>query len=333
MPWYKTGTVSVVQNSNAVIGTNTAFIANSRVGDAFRGPDGGWYEVTNIASDTALSISPNYQGATNGAGVYALAPMEGYVKDSADALRALVNQFGAKLAALGTTGNYDILPLTKGGTGLVVNTSAELLAALGAMPVAGGAYTPTFISLRVVAGAAPSGGGGFFGWNETGNGSGMSGAMSFTCNQGGGAGGFSWRSVNAGNTAGGPFMTLSYGGVLNVPAGLQLGGVNVVESGSNVNGNWVRFADGTQFCTFTVGATTATTAQGNGWMSAASVWTFPAAFLTGSEPVFWGMPNTGNGVITQNAPPTPTSVSWSRMSFYNDPTGRGSRLCVTGRWR
>jgi hypothetical protein len=118
MPWYKSGTVSVTQNSNAVIGTGTAFITNSRVGDAFRGPDGAWYEVTNIASDTALSISPNYQGATNAAGVYALAPMQGYVKDSADALRVLVNQYGAKLAALGTTGNYDILPASKGGTGI-----------------------------------------------------------------------------------------------------------------------------------------------------------------------------------------------------------------------
>ena len=118
MPWYKAGTVSVVLNSNAVIGTGTAFIANSRVGDAFRGPDGGWYEVTNIASDTALSISPNYQGATNAAGTYALAPMQGYVKDSADTLRALVNLYGAKLAALGTTGNYDILPPSKGGTGI-----------------------------------------------------------------------------------------------------------------------------------------------------------------------------------------------------------------------
>jgi hypothetical protein len=117
MPWYKSGTVSVTQNSNAVIGTGTAFIANSRVGDAFRGPDGGWYEVTNIASDTALSISPNYLGASNATGAYALAPMQGYVKDSADALRALVNTYGSKLAALGTTGNYEILPVEKGGTG------------------------------------------------------------------------------------------------------------------------------------------------------------------------------------------------------------------------
>jgi len=116
MPWYKAGTVSVTLNSNAVIGAGTAFIANSRVGDAFRGPDGGWYEVTNISSDTAMSISPNYQGATNATGIYALAPMQGYVKDSADALRSLVNTYGVKLAALGTTGNYDVLPVTKGGT-------------------------------------------------------------------------------------------------------------------------------------------------------------------------------------------------------------------------
>lgn len=70
--------------SNAVIGTGTAFIANSRVGDGFRGPDGGWYEVTNIASDTALSIAPPYGDPS----AYALAPLQGYVKDSADALRA-----------------------------------------------------------------------------------------------------------------------------------------------------------------------------------------------------------------------------------------------------
>jgi hypothetical protein len=103
MPWYKAGTVSVTQNSNAVIGTGTSFFVNGRVGDGFRGPDGGWYEVINIISDTALAISPPYQGATAAAGGYALAPLQGYVKDSADALRALVNQYGGVLAVLGVT--------------------------------------------------------------------------------------------------------------------------------------------------------------------------------------------------------------------------------------
>jgi hypothetical protein len=104
MPWYKAGTVSVVQNSNAVTGVETSFIANSRVGDAFLGPDGHWYEVTNIAGDTVMAISPNYLGASTVDGTYAIAPIQGYVKDSADALRALVVQFGSTLAVLGVSG-------------------------------------------------------------------------------------------------------------------------------------------------------------------------------------------------------------------------------------
>jgi hypothetical protein len=107
MPWYKTGTVAVTLNSNAVIGTGTAFIANSRVGDAFRGPDGGWYEVTNIASDTAMSISPPYRGATT-TGSYAITPVQGYPKTLTDAFNNLYNQFGTKLAAMGTASAVDI---------------------------------------------------------------------------------------------------------------------------------------------------------------------------------------------------------------------------------
>lgn len=100
MTWSKSGTVSVVQNSNAVIGTGTAFLASGHVGDAFIGPDGGLYEVTNIASDTAMSISPNYRGATNSAGSYALAPMQGYNKATADALREASLQVGDALGGL-----------------------------------------------------------------------------------------------------------------------------------------------------------------------------------------------------------------------------------------
>ncbi|KTB99812.1 tail fiber domain-containing protein [Pseudomonas syringae] len=207
MPWYKTGTVSVTQNSNAVIGSGTAFIANSRVGDGFRGPDGGWYEVTNIASDTAMSISPNYQGATNGAGGYALAPLQGYVKESADRLRALVLQYGEKLAALGTTGNYDILPIAKGGTGATDGVSA--LTNLG---MKAGAYDALIKSVGFR--GAPVGynvQGLYMGWNGNGD-----GGANYICNRGGGLGGHAWWSVNSDNTAAGPVMTYSYSGVLTV---------------------------------------------------------------------------------------------------------------------
>ena len=95
MGWYKAGTVSVTAGSNAVIGSGTSFIANARVGDAFRGPDGRWYEISNIASDTALSIAPNYQGTTAAGGGYSLAPFQGYLKDSADQLRAATKVIAA----------------------------------------------------------------------------------------------------------------------------------------------------------------------------------------------------------------------------------------------
>lgn len=100
MSWYKQGLVSVTQNSNAVIGAGTAFIANGRVGDAWIGPDSGLYEVTNIASDTALSISPPYKGSTVAGGTYALAPMQGYLKDTADALRQASLEVGGALDGL-----------------------------------------------------------------------------------------------------------------------------------------------------------------------------------------------------------------------------------------
>ncbi|WP_240997236.1 phage tail protein [Pseudomonas viridiflava] len=271
MPWYKSGTVAVTQNSSAVIGSGTAFIANSRVGDAFRGPDGGWYEITNIASDTAMSISPNYQGATNGAGGYALAPLQGYVKESADRLRALILQYGDKLAALGTTGNYDILPLTKGGTGR--SDGRALFSEVGVQQAAALFGTQ----------------GMYFGWNAS-----QSGEGHFVVNRGGGQGGFTWRSVNAANSATGPTMSYSYDGLLAVPSlttsspiavasggtggntpaaarlGLQLsnsatmpavGTVGqssgtptgaIIERGSNSSGEYTRYADGTQICTFKI---------------------------------------------------------------------------------
>lgn len=252
MPWYRPGTVSVTQNSNAVIGTGTAFIANSRVGDAFIGPDGRVYEVTNAASNTAISISPNYVGATTGAGTYAIAPMQGYVKDSADALRAYVNQFGAQLAALRTTGNYDVLPLSKGGTGVAVGSNADLLFSIGAMPSAtampsvGGAFSPSFNTVRVISPAGAGAGlGNHLGWNEPG---GLSGASSFVNNKGSGVGGFSFRSVNQDNTVGGPTTTITYEGLLDVPLGIRIGGVSVLERGSNANGNFLKLSDGTLIC-------------------------------------------------------------------------------------
>jgi len=136
MPWYRSGTVAVTSGGTTVTGTGTAFAANARVGDAFQGPDGRWYEVSNIASTTVLSILPAYQGTTASGGVYALAPMQGYVKESADRLRQLVDQWGATLAGLGTVSVENVVPVAKGGTGGTTQPLARAGLGLGAAAVA-----------------------------------------------------------------------------------------------------------------------------------------------------------------------------------------------------
>lgn len=95
MAWYKTGTVSVTINTTSVTGTGTKFATNARVGDGFRGPDGQWYEIVNITSETVIAIYPSYKGATvSGSANYTIAPLQGYNKETADRLRAITDSFG-----------------------------------------------------------------------------------------------------------------------------------------------------------------------------------------------------------------------------------------------
>lgn len=92
MAWYKTGNVSVVNGETSITGSDTKFASNSRVGDGFRGPDGQWYEIVNIASETVLGIYPGYRGTTTANSTdYMIAPLQGYNKESADRLRAITD--------------------------------------------------------------------------------------------------------------------------------------------------------------------------------------------------------------------------------------------------
>lgn len=118
MPWLRGGTVVVTNGSTTVVGTNADFAANSKVGDAFIGPDGFNYEIGNVASATVISIIPAYKGPTASGVAYAIMPVQGYPKALADAFNNINLQWGVKLAALGSTGNYETLPVAKGGTGL-----------------------------------------------------------------------------------------------------------------------------------------------------------------------------------------------------------------------
>lgn len=227
MPWYKTGTVSVTQNSNAVIGTGTAFIANSRVGDGFRGPDGRWYEVTNIASNTALSISPNYEGPTAAGGFYSIMPVQGYQKDLSDRVREILNDYGEKLAALGTTGNYDILPPSKGGTGITdlsvfiegLLSDADAPAARSTLSAAKSGANDDITSLTSLTTALSVGQGGTGGSTP---------AL--------GRAGLELKSA----------ATADILGTASQSSGIPTG--SLMERGSNSAGEYAKFADGTLIC-------------------------------------------------------------------------------------
>lgn len=123
MAWYKTGTISVINGQTSVTGTGTKFATNARVGDGFNGPDGNWYEVTNITSETVLAIFPAYQGTTNNSSSnYMIAPLQGYNKESADRLRAITDTLTVVTSVAGKVGE---VVLNKSDVGLnnVDNTS------------------------------------------------------------------------------------------------------------------------------------------------------------------------------------------------------------------
>jgi hypothetical protein len=64
------GTVSISSNTNSVTGTNTRFTQQVRAGDkvVIRGMT---HYVTQVSSNTAMTVTPDYRGSTNAAGVKA----------------------------------------------------------------------------------------------------------------------------------------------------------------------------------------------------------------------------------------------------------------------
>jgi hypothetical protein len=123
MAWYGVGTVTATNNSGTITGAGTAFISNIRVGDGITlAGSTSLHEVTNIVSETQLTVSPVYGGTTGASKTYAVVPVQGYVQGLADQVKNLVLTFGnvaanASVNALMTvTGAADRLPYFTSGT-------------------------------------------------------------------------------------------------------------------------------------------------------------------------------------------------------------------------
>jgi hypothetical protein len=96
----------------------------------------------------------------------------------------------------------------------------------------------------------------------------------------------------------------------------------VIERGSNSNGHYVRFADGTQICSTDITGVDVTTAVGGLFSSGALVWNFPAAFSDGS----WS----GGGRITNSAAGLAVHLGGSGLTMSSPVTAYGTSS-LTGR--
>ncbi|MCL8306349.1 hypothetical protein [Pseudomonas putida] len=326
MPWYRTGTVAITAGQNTVTGTGTNFSANARVGDAFQGPDGRWYEVTNIASSKVLSILPVYQGETVAAGSYGLAPMQGYVKESADRLRAITDGMESIEADV-EAAHQSALDAAASATAAGASADQASQDRTAAQAAAGAAQA----SQQAAAGSSTSAGNsaqealGYRNSAQTSASQASASAdaaaasaaaaaesehnVSHKANSGANSditslsGLTTPLSVNQGGTGGGTTSSarsslgLKSASVADI-VGLvsQVGGVPtgaIIERGSNANGDYVKFADGTLICWKIHTVTTGVTASGGSvfFSGALAVGAWATPFVSKPTRVF--MPDGG----------------------------------------
>ena len=138
------------------------------------------------------------------------------------------------------------------------------------------------------------------------------------------------------DTTAGRLMRADYGygpgnlvGAVSESGGTPTGAV--IERGSNSNGDYVRFADGSQICTASLPATGCTNSEGALAASDAASWTFPVGFATGSAVSVSG----AAGAVTRFMgfdTPTDTQVSYKVLAVASDATALSPTVTAIGRW-
>lgn len=120
-------------------------------------------------------------------------------------------------------------------------------------------------------------------------------------------------------------------GTVGLTGGVPTGAV--IEQGSNVNGQFTRFADGTQICWQGVSVGGVTAADGAMFTTSANQsWLFPAAFAT--APQVWGTGQSSGSAsgIAVRAAPTPTSAAWRPWATVSTLGAYANTLIAIGRW-
>jgi hypothetical protein len=123
-------------------------------------------------------------------------------------------------------------------------------------------------------------------------------------------------------------------GTVSQASGVPTG--SIIQRGSNANGAFVRYADGTQICTFTnaTGSPTSTS-WGGGYLSSLATFTFPSSFVAVPDvaPCCRWVAGDGFGSIALAFNQSATTTSVSQYAYSPVSTG-GTRLgyVAVGRW-
>lgn len=137
-----------------------------------------------------------------------------------------------------------------------------------------------------------------------------------------------WTRRNAGAGWGLWSRSLPVTGTVAMTAGQPTGAV--IQRGSSATGDFVRFADGTQICTFALPIGPMNVATGAIFQGATNVsWTFPAAFA--AAPAVSGM-TASTGAWVTAAAPSLTSVVLRGCAAVTQATAVSASLMAIGRW-
>lgn len=242
MTTYSTGTVSIGSGSTTLTGSGTAWATSGvRPGDWLH-LAGLSVRIATVDSATQITLARAWPGSTQSAVAYDIQMVD-------DGVRTLTSA-NALLQALGSGTLTSLAGLTSAANLMPYWTGSGVMGTTALTSAARSLLDDTSVSaMRATLELVPTSG-----TSDT-----TAGRLLTT-----GAGPV--QAFRRGNILG------TVGQASGVPTGA------IIERGSNANGEFVRFADGTQICAHIVAGLEITTAANSLWRSNSTNWTFPAVF-------------------------------------------------------
>ena len=115
-PTALTGTTAWTLNGTAVTGTGTLFSTELAIGDFISAPDGGWYEVITISSDTSATLYKKYPSANaSGHSSQKLGVTDTGAAAASTTQVQVVSSSGSAVDYLYITGGWDLTTQTQTG--------------------------------------------------------------------------------------------------------------------------------------------------------------------------------------------------------------------------